>query len=481
MKMMGRHSDGHVADSILKKNSPYLEGLLGLAAIVVVNLLWYRDDPGFIQVRPHPFWVVILLIAVRYGFKGALWTSILSSATLLAFHKISQPHMSFIDLIGAQRLTTPLLFIVVGIIMGEIREVQKRRFSELNVQFSDLKRDFENLSRRFSALDKVKQELDTRIISQEHTLTTLYRAAEGLKSLEEEKIYPAMLRLVRDFISAESCSIYLLDGNRLKRIAYLGSEGTHRGPAEAAPDEGIMGQALSRAETVSINTLIALDEFDAYARSNILVSSPMVNSKNQVLGLLNIEKLPFLKFNPQAVRLTALLADWGSAAVENARTFQETKDKNISDDITGAFTYEYFKKRLDEEFARARRYHLPLSILVIHVVDLQMFAEKVKKDLLMVLSPVFRNKLRKTDLLFHSGEPGTYNLLLTNTGLQGAKAVRKTMLDEINAFRFKPYPDSEALLQIRIGTVELEEDMQTGQEMLQEAYGSTDDNRTSRG
>ncbi len=459
--------------SFLEKGSPYIEGILGLAAIVVINLLWYRGDPGFIETRPHPFWLVILLIAIRYGFKGALWTSFLASATLLAFHKMTQPYMSVVDMIDVQRLTTPILFMVVGIIIGEIREVQKRRFLEQNVELNDLKRDFASLSERFNSLDKVKQELDTRIISQEHTLTTLYRAAEGLKSLEEENIYPAMLRLARDFISAESCSIYLLEGNMLHRVAYLnGDDTSKRIAAQAPPDEGIMGRAISTAETVSINTLIATEAFKGYVDSDILVSAPMINSKNQVLGLFNIQKIPFLKFNPQAVRLTALLADWGAAAVENARTFQETKDKNISDDITGAFTYEYFKARLNEEFARARRYHFPLTTMVIHVVDLQRFTEKVRKDVLMVLSMVFRNKLRKTDLLFHASAPDTYNLLLTNTELDGAAVVKKLMLDEIHAFRFKPYPDSEDLLQIRIGMAEMDETMETGEKMAAQAYQS---------
>lgn len=457
-------------ESLLEKGSPYIEGILGVAGIVVINLLWYREDPGFIQTCPHPFWLIILLIATHYGFKGALWTAFLSSATLLAFHKMTQPYESIVDMIGVQRLTTPVLFMVVGVIVGEIRELHKRRFLEVNVELADLKRDFVSLSDRFNDLDKVKQELDTRIILQEHGLTTLYWAAEGLRSLDEENIYPAILRLAKDLISAESCSIYLLEGNILRQVACLDGDGIcRRTDVRVPPDEGIMGRAISTAETVSINTLMASEEFEGYSDSDILVSAPMINSRNQILGLLNIQKIPFLKFTPQAVRLTAILADWGAVAVENARIFQETKDKNISDDVTGIFTYEYFKTRLDEEFARARRYHLPLSILVIHVVEFQLFTDKVKKDVLLVLSNVFRTKMRKTDLLFHSSNPDTFYLLLPNTGLKGANDVREKKLHEIHALRFKPYTDSEKLLQIHIRIGEVKETMEAPQELLDEA------------
>ena len=46
------------------KLSQYYEVLLGLVAITAANLIFFRHDPGFLSVSPHPYWIVVLLLSL---------------------------------------------------------------------------------------------------------------------------------------------------------------------------------------------------------------------------------------------------------------------------------------------------------------------------------------------------------------------------------------------------------------------------------
>lgn len=463
---------------MVPKNPEFVGGLLGLSLLVVINLLWFREEIGFLRVHPHPYWIVILLIATRYGFRGGLWTGFLAAGIYVALLKLGRHDLSLWELADTRYLVTPVLFLVVGMIVGEIREVQKRKFEQLESDHESLREAFDQLSRSYEAMDRAKEELDTRIISQEHTLSTLYDAAQGLKSLQEKEIYPAALELLKDFLSAEACSIYMLSDNRLKLVIGSGDPAKLERKKEVDPGDGMMGRAVSSGETVSLNFFVSSRDFSQLEGSEIIISAPLVSSNKQTLGVLNIEKLPFVKFNPQTVRMASLLADWCSAAIENARTYKETKDRNISDEITDAYTYSYLQERLKEEFSRARRYKTPLSVLSLDIVDFSVFSDQVKQDVLTVLSLVLKNKLRVVDLLFHGSNPGRYVIILPGTSVEGARVPKQRILDEINAFMFRPYEDDEKLLQIEMAERGLSEDIKGPEELIPKASVAPEDRRT---
>ncbi len=386
--------------------APFFESLLGFALIAAVNFLWFGDNPGFIGVEPHPYWLVVLPIAARYGFAAGFQSGLLASFLFLAMNKLAFSDFGLADLAQSETFGLPVLFIAVGVIVGEIRETRKKREDLLDAEVGELTRKLEIVTKRYGVLNRAKEELDTRIISQEDTLSTLYEAAQGLKSLREEEIYPAVFAILKEVISAESASIYMVEENTLVLRGELGER--ERTP-EADPAEGMMGRAIALNETISINTLTASEEF-AVSDSGIVVSTALTGERNRVLGVLNIEKIPFLKFNPHTVRMTGLIADWCGTAIENARTFKETKDKNIADDITGTYTAGYLRARLEEEFNRARRYRSPLSVVLLSIHGFEEMNENARQDVLTVMSLIFKHKMRNDDLQFHDEDPSRYVL-----------------------------------------------------------------------
>ena len=320
------------------------EGLMGVAIIVIINLLFFNDHLGFLDVNPHPFWIVVLPIAARYGFKAGSLTGLIAAITLIAMLKLNRPDLDIFDIVHTGHCLTPLLFVLAGIIIGEISEAQRKMFKELKDSFNNLYEMYQNLSKRYEAINTAKQELDSRIITQEHTISSLFKKAQNFKSLSENEIYPSALTLLKDSIFSEASSIYLLSDNKLKLVASSDIQEGKEHLKEISSSEGIMGEVISSGETISINTMITSDEFTADSNSEIIISAPIFNSKDNILGVLNVEKLPFVKFNPQAVRITSLIADWCGDALENSRSVETKINDNISNELTGAYTYNYLNK-----------------------------------------------------------------------------------------------------------------------------------------
>lgn len=449
--------------------SAYTGSILGLALLVAVNFLWFAGDPGFVDIHPHPYWLVVVPMAARHGFKAGAAGGVLAGLTLLVMQHLAQSQQAWFQWPARVELTLPILFVTGGILLGEIREAQKKRYQALDDDLQRLTAAHDDLRRRYNALNRAKQELDTHIISQEQTLTTVYEAAKGLKSIEEQEIFPAVVQIVVDFLAAEACSVYLLAENRLVLAASRDPDTGFNRHRELAVDEGMVQAAVSSRRTVSLNALTPSADFAALAADGIVICVPLLNSKNQVLGVLNIEKLPFIKFNPQTVRLASIIGEWCSSAIENARTYRDTRDKNIADDITGAYTYTYFLKRLQEEFMRARRYGQELSLIAFEIVDFMEMDEGYQQDILTVISLVFKNKLRAVDLYFHDQDASRFIVILPGTPLAGARVVNRKMIEEIEAFKFRPYRDDSRALSIRTGVAAFGSAMQKPDDIIAEA------------
>ena len=399
-----------------------VEILLGFALITAVNVMWFRANLGFADISPHPYWIVVLLLSSRYGFQAGLFSGIISAALAVGLSIIGRQGTTIYEL-WKMLLGEPLLFIAVGCILGEIAQTIKSRYEALLGEHEELQEMFEKLRERYDALVKAKQEVDTRILSQEQTLTTMHETAQALRSLSEAELYPAALDMVAKFLGAEASSIYAFDAGRLKFKASHGELDNRQRPQDLLPDEGLMGRAFSSGHVASANVLLEMYEKGELPDADTLIAAPLLTSGNKVLGVLNIEKLPFLKFNSQTIRMAEVFSGWCADALENALLYTDTKSKTINDDITGAYTLSYMNARLLEECARARRYKTDLAMIVLDILGYVAYSEQEQREILTALSKALKTLLRNIDLLFSGDVPGRYIILMPNTPLVGAKVV----------------------------------------------------------
>lgn len=447
------------------KLSKYFEVLLGLIGITAVNLIFWRSDPGFVNVSPHPYWLVVLLTATRYGFAGGAFAGSMAALLVLVFKSLAIPDISFADFRTLDMWGKPLLFFLVGVVLGENRQLQIREFEDVCEARDAFKEAFDKIKVKFDILSEAKQEVDTKILSQESTLGTLYEAAQGLRSLSIDSIYPAVLEILRDFMEVEECSIYLLEGNEFRLDTAL-RHGKGFLPEVVPVGDDLMSLAAARKKAVSIRDVADFEKMPG----GVLISAPILaDNQRHVVGILNVEKMPFLKFTSDSVRVAGLVADWCGSSVENATVFAETKEKLIADELIDAYTYEYFKRRLREEFVRARRYELDLSLILLEFPGLSDASDEGREEVLMAFSMILKNQIREIDILFISDKPGAFYLILPTTPASGARVVVNNLLNSFKALSVMAFETDQNLVEFRAGVAGYYIGMEDPMEMVKSA------------
>ncbi|NDV22095.1 GAF domain-containing protein [Desulfovibrio sp. JC022] len=429
------------------KLSKYYEVLLGLVAITAVNLIFFRHDPGFISVSPHPYWVVVLLTSTRYGFAGGLFSGLMAGLFFLVFNSLSIPDIELLDFKTLAMWGKPILFFLAGVVLGELRQTHIKEYNGVCEERDAFHDAFDKIKVKYDILSEAKQELDSKILSQESTLGTLYEAAQGLRTLSMDSIYPAVLEILREFMDVEDCSIYLLDGTEFKLDTAL-RHGKGFLPETVPLGESLMSIAAAQKRAVSIRDIASTESMPG----GLVISAPIMADNHQhVVGVLNVEKMPFLKFTSDSVRVAGLVADWCGSSVENATVFAETKDKLIADEITDAYTFDYFLRRLREEFVRARRYELDLSLIMLEFPGLSNASDEGRDEVLMAFSMILKNQIREIDILFMSDEPGAFFMILPTTPAAGARIVVNNLLSSFKALSVMAFETDQNLVELRAG------------------------------
>jgi diguanylate cyclase (GGDEF)-like protein len=86
--------------------------------------------------------------------------------------------------------------------------------------------------------------------------------------------------------------------------------------------------------------------------------------KNEVIGMLTLNSGTTANFNDHHANLAAAFADQVAIALENARLFKVTQQMAMIDPLTGLNNRGYFFSRAGDEYARAKRYNRPASIMM---------------------------------------------------------------------------------------------------------------------
>jgi len=454
----------------VKVKAPPLAGFIetgvGLGILAALNLLWWPDDPAFASFRFHPYWMVVLPMAVYYGFKEAAVAAVACAGLYIVWTWYQAPEPYWLLFFNFQRLYNPVLFLAVGLVLGELRESHRRRERMLKDKLEQLDSALQDLAVRHLSLSEANRELEVRILSQDQTVQTLYEAAEGLKELDEEAILPAVTKILVEHLGVAGASIYRLEEDRFERVGLSGKVNEGQAPPIMPSDEGLMSAALLQRQAATVKMLLSQKEIPSFSREPILISAPLILEDGQLYGVINVHSLPFIRFTAATVRMVGLLADWASIALTNARKLKAVADKNIADDLTGAYTPEYLTRRLAEEFARAKRHRMALSLIMVKAVDYDSIEEALKPDILSVLGLVFSKSVRDIDLIFRYSGSDTFVLLLPATPLAGCRVVAERLLNEINAFNFHPYSDPQRPLDTILGVAEFVPGMKESEELL---------------
>ena len=152
-------------------------------------------------------------------------------------------------------------------------------------------------------------------------------------------------------------------------------------------------------------------------------------------------------------------SDWDVLALENAQMQHELELLASTDRLTGLRNRQRFFEDLRREFAAARRYGDPLSLLLLDVDGLgEVNASRGYRagdELLVSLAETLLRGLRVSDVAARLGNDD-FAVLLPRTGRDGAEAVARRLADAIST-------------PVTIGLAVLDGEVTSGAELLERA------------
>ena len=154
-------------------------------------------------------------------------------------------------------------------------------------------------------------------------------------------------------------------------------------------------------------------------------------------GLLEIRGPQGLVFGDDELELLQILASQAAAALANAALYRTLERQAITDGLTGLYNHRYFYERLNQEIARAQRYGLPLSLLMVDIDDFKHFNDRyghptgdlVLTEVGRILSTHIRTGI---DIAARYGGE-EFTIVLPNTARDGAQVVGTRLARELSA------------------------------------------------
>jgi diguanylate cyclase (GGDEF)-like protein len=159
--------------------------------------------------------------------------------------------------------------------------------------------------------------------------------------------------------------------------------------------------------------------------------------KDEAIGCLElVEKRYARHFGTEERELAVTMAALAAVAIQNARLYGDVEHLAITDGLTGLYNHRYFYDRLAQEVARAQRYDLPLSLLMIDIDDFKAYNDRsghrAGDALLRQLGVVLRSQTRQqVDLVARYGGE-EFAVILPSTGVAGAARAGERLRDAIN-------------------------------------------------
>ena len=436
-----------------------MEIILGLAILVTIDQLFITGSTGYFGVSPHPYWVVILLIACRYGTlqgvtagsaAAVVYILLAAHAGDVHFERFSFPHGPF---------KLPFFFILVGGILGEIRGLHKKIQAHVQEKYDAKKEKLRKLTVEHEALMQSKEELDRRIAFQSTTMVSLFEKLVKLEQLGPDHFFKKIPELLRDQLNVQCSSVYLVENNRLQLKVREGCNPSGSLPDTVELTEGMMGEVVRKKSMVSLNVLLKENKLDGFDKAGLIMSAPVLRKDESIVGVINIESLPFFDFNSNTVKIFETLAYWISIVVDRSIQFHNLKDRNVADEITGAYNYPYFQKRLSYETARAKRFHSTISLVLLEIRNFEEMTESEKNNVLVVLNWIFSHILREIDIISKYKNDSTFAIMLPGQSSMDSEKVLQRLTSEIDNYQLRPFEGREAVLdyEIALSTLQVTE------------------------
>ncbi len=356
-----------------------------------INYFFFPNKLGFIGMSPHPYWLLILLASMKYGFyAGFLAGGIGAALYLLSAHFLA-PTYFFEDQFN---YVLPVSFVVLGSLMGFGIDSYKKEGLVLKQKHDELFANEQIYLKRIAALEEIKQGMERKVATQMNTLITLYEGARKMERDNLPELYQGILEFMQKSLDSSEIALYLKVEQGWKLEKQIGWKDYHQRPEWIALDQGIVGMVGKSGKIISVRDFVKPDSPLVMPTliGDCLFAGPLRKSeKGEVIGVIAIGQLPLQKFNSATLNLFLFLLGWAARSLQRYQYIHNLQENSILDLRYQVNAKQYLLTRLAQEFSRSKKYYLPLSLTLIGLVKRDLASESMQAIKIMLVESIKRS------------------------------------------------------------------------------------------
>lgn len=348
-------------------------------AIAAVNLL-FPGNPGFADIFFLPYVSAAVFLSVYYGRRYGL-ISLAASAVFIAgpypfilqIIYSTKPTISYWNqLMEASYIPVPVSLAFIYL-FGMTRAGYIHSIETAKERIRELTRQNNRMNRISDAQAGVNRELEERVSKQQDSITKLYDQVESMKSLDYRRILQIFLETIRIFTRTKRASIWCIADDSPEMLsleATLGWLEEDRAVNLIPLDGSIEGWVFRNKSMFSARMLLQYEHLEKICSGRNIITLPITLGR-QVWGVLNIEDMPFEKYNLYTEQLLTIILSLTLPALENAVEYENLIQKEETDTVTGLPLFSQLFRFLDEKIKgpEAKRGYLSLVVLEMMNMD----------------------------------------------------------------------------------------------------------------
>lgn len=413
-----------------------LSAIIEVGLFFLVAILWdviFSGGDRFWGVEPHPFWIIVVLLAVQYGVAEGILAVVVSTLVLLLGNLPEQTFDQ--DMYGYlfEIAINPLMWTVTAVILGILRERHIREREELREQVKLAKEREEKIAESYEWVRDLKQRMELRIAGQLRSSIDTYRAAKAVEKLNPQDVLEGVSELINAVMSPDKFSVFLRENGTATATIMSGWTEDDAFPRQYDNNSRLFQEVIGNRQTLCVVN----DEHERILGGDAMLAGPLVDTvSGQVIGMLKVEKLEFSELNLSSIEAFRAICEWVGMAFVNAGKYQVAKEGSVINPDHNLMTPGYFKRYTDYIAALAKRLNFDVSMLVIKLVDADRLDPAVLERVARELARSVDGILRSVDLAFdYQSEEGQFSIVLPATSKSGARIVQEKIEKDLAAVK----------------------------------------------
>ena len=432
-----------------RKNTIVLLEIVAVSLLIGGLNLFFPDNPGFVSLYYIPYLGASALVSTVYGAGWGFFMFVLSAGIIAGgfpgVQLLLDPDWSnegyWNELLNSSYIPGSIGLLSIYT-FGVIRSTALNRISKLRSRLHDVSRENWLLKKKSEALQKVNFELDEQVSRQQDAITSLYTQLRKLDTLDVNQALAVLLETVHIYTRAVKTSVWRYDDAQ-KSLILAASRGWEEDEEleTSIPLEGtIEGWVYKTNSLFSIRMLLQYDNLERMDSGRNIITIPL-NFDQRVWGILNIQEMPFEKYNVHSERILQIVASLAEHSIERAVAYESIIQKEEIDEKTGLPLFSQFYRMLEEETKRAGMQKGSFSILLIEIVNFDSIQEEYgadnAKSLIRAVTEDLGSLSERKAHCFQYKQDSQLALLIPSVDFDGVSLYSLEALEKLNAVKWE--------------------------------------------